>query len=151
MSANIFWPSPDLYVSNDPVVSTRCFISGLPQELSQRPVLREPVTAFSDFPVENSWVNQLAGADAPGFPGTCVPPSLNYRCAIDKICQHNSLLTGDLQPSNAQTDNIVMDYPQVNQCTQPVYYRQTLDQRRNIQVSQNPQSPQYAPSRCGSC
>lgn len=130
MSANIFWPSPDLYVSTDPVCQTRCFISGLPQQLSQRPVLRDPVTAFGEFPVENSWVNQLAGAEMPSFPGICVPPTLNYRCAIDKICQHNSLLTGDLQPRNTSSDNVFLNYPQVNQCTQPVYYRQILDQRK---------------------
>jgi len=147
MSANIFWPNPELYVSRDPVCPTRCFISGLPQELSQRPVLNGSVTAFSQFPVENSWVNQLLGAETGGFlrRGSCVPPNLTYRCAINKLCTHNSLLTGQLSSGQVggglQTqgfkvgnfpDSRVLNYPQVNACTKPVYYRQTLDQRRTF-------------------
>jgi len=87
MSANIFEPDP--YVSQDQEACKsplnqhidnfipceyRCFVSGQPQLVQKRPVLRDPVTAFGQFPVENSWVNQILGVESK-FNGQCNPPA----------------------------------------------------------------------------
>ena len=109
-----------------------CFISGTPQQLVRRPVLRDNINPFAQFPNENNWVDQLTGANLQPN-GDCVPASIEYQCAVDKTCKYYSYLAGNIAPngSPAPYDPRILAYPQVNGCTTNVRYRQTLDSRRS--------------------
>ena len=82
--------------------SYSCFISGRPQILQPRPVLRGSVTAFSQFPHENNWVDQLMGVEGSGRKGACNPPVLTYQCSNNKLCRHYAVSAGNIESVERQ-------------------------------------------------
>jgi hypothetical protein len=111
-----------------------CFISGLPQTLKKRPILRGQTTAFDVFPSDNNWVAQLQKIEhnSPVAENICVAPKIKYQCANKNTCVLNSHFSGNIAPVS-QTPSYTLNYPQVNQCSTSVSYRQILDSRRGCQ------------------